>query len=406
MPPRDPQESSLFFQKLPPEIRLDIYDHLFGSTRLSFGTRPARIAGKMGTVRLRPAPNSLSLLRVCRRVTDEIGDSWLGQVLFSFEDPETMLDKLADLDPQALAKVRHMRYLSENALTLTIRVDDGEHEGWRFGLVNVLKLLPGLRLDRLTVIGGSGAQFGYRALGPLIKHCEGWKELYYVSYNSAILGFGKSDKLFGKYECRGDLRAPQPSTWNQELTSRDGPTASVSIYRSSLADACGSMISNPATCEAFVGQIAEPGKESQYGIESDASLLTPGEKEKELLVVARRGKGVDYAVNEASPLLQHDIRRFWPGMKWGQIRYMAIDWFFEEKCQEANFDEDDEDDEELRQELLLLYAPPLRRYDRSPTNDSAVETEVDEHGYPIKVDSYKHSDDYEWTPYHTDFGLD
>lgn len=379
---RDSQESSSFFQKLPPEIRLDIYSHLFGSTRLSFGKRPARIAGKMGSVRLRPAPNSLSLLRVCHRVTDEIGDSWLGQVLFSFEDPKTMLDKLADLDPQALAKFRHMRYLSDDMLTLKIGVHDGEHTGWRFRLDNVLKLLPGLRLDRLTVIGGPGALFGYRALDPLINHSDGWKELYYVSYNSVMLGFGKSDKLFGKYEWGGVLRAPQPSTWNQVLTSRDGPTASVSIYRSSLADACGSMISNPATCEAFLGQIAEPGKESQYGIESDATLMAPGEKQKELLVVARRGKGVDYAVNEASPLLQYDIRRYWPGMKWGQIRYMTIDWFFEEMCQEADFDEDDD------------------------TNDAAMGTEVDERGYPIKVDTYKHVDDYEWTPYHTDFGLD
>ncbi|KAL2276570.1 hypothetical protein FJTKL_00745 [Diaporthe vaccinii] len=378
MPHRNSQESSLFFQKLPPEIRLDIYDHPFGSTRLSFGKRPARIAGKMGNVHLRPAPNSLSLLRVCRRVTDEIGDSWLGQVLFSFEDPKTMLDKLADLDPQALAKLRHMRYLSDDMLTFKIRVDDGQHTGWRFRLDNVLKLLPGLRLDRLTVVGGPGAQFGYRALDPLINHSDGWKELYYVSYNSVMLGFGKSDRLFGKYEWGGVLRAPQPSTWNQVLTSRDGPTAS----------------------------IAEPGKESQYGIESDATLMTPGEKQKELLVVARRGKDVDYAVNEASPLLQYDIRRYWPGMKWGQIRYMAIDWFFEEMCQEADFNEDDEDDEELRQELTLLYAPPLRRHDRSPINDAAVRTEVDERGYPIKVDTYKHADDYEWTPYHTDSGLD
>lgn len=115
---QDPQDSSLFFQNLPTEIRLEIYSYLFYSTRLSFGKRSTYVPDRLSAIRLRPAPNGLSLLRVCRRVSNEIGDSWLGQVLFSFEDPVTMLDKLADLDLQTRGKLRHIRYSNRNSLVM------------------------------------------------------------------------------------------------------------------------------------------------------------------------------------------------------------------------------------------------------------------------------------------------
>lgn len=425
MSTQDPQDSSLFFQRLPPEIRLDIYSHLFCSTRLSFGKRPAHAAGKLSSIRLRPAPNSLSVLRVCRGVNDEIGDSWLGQVLFSFNDPKTMLDKLADLDSQTLGKLRHMRYSCEDPLVLrTIDIEDGEYRqrwsGLEFHLPEILKLLRGLRLDRLTVVGQSAAQWKYLHLDALINHSDGWKELYYLSNNSVMLGFGKLDKLFGMYEWEPShgLRAPQPSTWIQALAARDGPTASVTIYRSRDAALSGSMISKPATCQAFTDQVAEPGKVSQYGVESDTALMAPGGKGKEILVVVKRGKGVDYIENGTSPLMKHDIREHWPDMTWGQIRYMGIDWHNERLGQDSNGDEDgDEDDDHdhdhvegllqtlqnldpflLRQAAMVLQLP-LHALERLRNSDGAAE--VDEHGRPIREDTYEHVDDYEWSPYHS-----
>lgn len=415
MSTRDPQDSSLFFQKLPTELRLEIYSHLFCSTRLSFGKRPTLATGKLRNIRLRPAPNSLSVLRASRRVNDEIGDSWLGQVLFSFEDPETMLDKLADLDRQTLGKLRHLRYSCEHSLELTTGVmENGEYLGWSYQLPDILKLLPGLRLDRLTVVGQSLAQCRYLRLDSLIKHSDGWKELYFLSNNSVMLGFGKFDKMFGKYPWNAaqGLRAPQPSTWIEALATRDGPTASVTIYRSTDAALRGSMISKPATCQAFADQVAEPGKESQYGVESDSALMAPGERGKEILVVARRGKGADYTENGTLPTTEHGIRGHYPGMTWGQIRYMGIGWH-EERLGRDDDDDDDDDDDPfddidpgVLRVLARLMQPPLHQHDGPLNGDGAAANEVDERGCPIKEDTYEHVDDCEWGPHHTVFSPD
>lgn len=419
MSTQDPQDSSLFFQKLPPEIRLEIYSHVFYSTRLSFGCLWHTSLDSHRNFRLRPAPNSLSALRVCRRFNDEIGDSWLGQVLFSFSDSETMLDKLADLDRQTMGKLRHLRYMCEHQLELETQIiEDGEYQERNFHLPEVLKLLHGLHLDRLTVVGPSIAQVGYTILDTLINHSDGWKELYHISHNSMMLGFGKFDKMRGDFEWIGDLRAPQPSTWIQALAARDGPTASVTIYRSTDAALSGTMIPKPSTCQAFADQYAEPGKESQYGIESDTALMTPGEKGKEILVVAKRGKGVDYTENGTSPLMEHDIREYWPGMTWGQIRYMGIDWHDERRGHDSDDDDDDDDDDwdagfdKLIQDLKDIgmlddfkeaMRPTLEKFDRLYNSDLPEGTEVDENGFPIliKEDTYIHVDDYEWGPHHT-----
>lgn len=400
---KDPQNSSLFFQRLPTEIRLEIYSHLFYSTRLSFGKRPTLAKRRVRTIRLRPAPNGLSLLRVCGRVSDEIGDSWLGQVLFSFEDPETMLDKLADLDPQTLGKLRHIRYSNQDSLVLGRLGEDGENGDWIYRFTHWLKLLHGLRLDRLTVLGHTMAQFRYLELDALINHSDGWKELYYLSNDSVMLGFGRFDKYYGRYEWKRELRAPQPSTWSQALAARDGPTASVTIYRSTDATVSGSMISRPATCQGFADQVAEPGKETQYGVESDMALMKQGEKQKEILVVARRGNGVDYTENGTSPMLPGDIREHWPGMTWGQIRYMGMDWF-EERYGLLHADDDD-----VRRGLQRLdpsYDPRYYRHNGPHNSDEAGEIERDGHGLPINVDIYEHADDYEWGPHHTIFSPD
>lgn len=238
-----------------------------------------------------------------------------------------MLDKLSDLSPQVLGKLRHMRYSCEHPLSLQFFADDRQYRKYGYRLPEVLKLLRGLHLDSLTVVGRSRARDRYRELDALINHSDGWKELYYLSNDSVMLGFGKFGILAGNTTRDRDLRAPQPSTWSQALVARDGPTASVTIYRSMDEAVRGSMISKPSTCQAFADQVAEPGQEFQYGVQSDASLMVPGEKEKEILVVARRGTGVDYKENGTSPMMRNDIRKDWPSMTWGQMRYMGIGWF-------------------------------------------------------------------------------
>lgn len=339
MQPQDPQDSSLFFQKLPPEIRLEIYSHVFYSTRLSFDRRltkstpvssPNRWTRRVNyaSVQLRPAPNSLSLVRVCRRVNVEIGHSWIGQVLFSFGSAQTMLEKLAALEPSMLAKLRHMRTTGRPP-TLSLQSDQ---ETRKYEWADMLNVLSGLCLDRLTVLGDYAptGRVDLETLDKLIKHSDGWKELYFLSHNSAIL------ELHTQYWWPGDAHsAPRLSNFNSALVSRDESTASVSIYRSIHAAEYGLMISKPATREAFSYRGPGPIEEAERN-----AARNPHEMKKEVLVVARRGRGVDCAVKP----LPSDIRdvKVVQRRKKSNVRYEGIE-----------------------------------------------------------VDTYKHVDDYEWTPFHS-----
>lgn len=277
-----------------------------------------------------------------------------------------MLDKLTALDSQILSKLRHMRY-SERRLAVELRARNGNPVGFAYRLAHILKLLPGLCLDTLTVFGHMLERSRYSELDELINHSNGWKELCYVSHDSAMLGFTNSDSWLHLQQ-----RAPQPSTWTQALTNRDGPTASVSIYRSSHAAGYGSRVSSPATFQSFVDQVAEPGK--GYGFKYDAALMGPGEREKELLVVVRRGEGVDYTEKPGSPLLRVDIRKDWPGMTWEQIR--ALD-----------FGRDDDTMSVVRPNGL-----------GSPNDEEAAGPGVDEFHRLIEEDTYENVDDYAWYP--------
>ncbi|KAF5120462.1 hypothetical protein E5D57_013816 [Metarhizium anisopliae] len=214
------QESSWFFQ-LPQELRISIYGYLFLSTRVSHGRRPVR---RIAEIRITPAPNSLALLRTCRRVRTEIGDSWLGQVLFSFEDTETMMVKLAALSMATLSKIRHLRIRGET-LMLSFGDEDVYYcDGTRararsnatwikrlftrrlcpkvgpfpynYRLVHILKLLPGLQLDTFTVLNMYGESVSYDVLNTLIKYGEGWKELRFISHGSSLLGYAQPPDIF------------------------------------------------------------------------------------------------------------------------------------------------------------------------------------------------------------------
>jgi hypothetical protein len=124
------QQTQSKIMQLPQEIRDEIYAHLFGSIR---GIRSHRV-GSAGS------GTALAVLRTCRRMRDEIGASWLSQVVFHFEGLDAMLDKLA-----------------------------------RLPIAQILKLLPGLKLDRLTVLGAKEPEICYETLNMLVRHSDGWK---------------------------------------------------------------------------------------------------------------------------------------------------------------------------------------------------------------------------------------
>ncbi|KAM0421332.1 hypothetical protein ACHAPT_010862 [Fusarium lateritium] len=305
-PPPSPSDHNLYSQKecmlfrLPQELRLAIYSYVFSHEGLDWGRSPAN--------KRRNTFRTIALIQTCRRARDEIGDTWIGQVQLSFMKPEVMLDTLTALPAVTLSKIRHLRLSTE---PLIVRFPE-----FHWYLVDsILKLLPGLRLDTLVVKGAtkwSDAGF-YRILESLIS-TSGWKELHYISRRSSLLGFPGNSEV---------VRQPQPAHWQSIMDARDGSTSkpSVTVYRSTRCKAPGSVM-NPATRVLFEQKVPDDRAERQtFGQSEDRSLNKDGEYGKEMMIVVKRGFGVDYEEKEGSPLLEgRDIRRDAPGMSWKDIR--------------------------------------------------------------------------------------
>lgn len=361
----DPQTKSLLFQRLPQKIRDHIWTQLFYSTRFTFGERTT---GRIGRVKIKPAPNGLALLRTCRRVQLEIGESWLRRVLFCFEDIEAMLDKLSALPVETLSKLRHMR-VSGDTLMLSYPDDDVYYR-----LASTLKLLPGLQLDQLTVLGGRGLQVNYDTLGGLIKDGNGWKTLRYICFSSAMLGFPSEHNISHPTVDWGAQprywRKPQPKHWQTVIEGRDGVTSnpSVAVYRAKEPALYGSIV-DPSRRVTFE-QKPYHGQDLRADVfPADPELMTGDEQKKELMVIVKRGSGVNYEEKKDSPFIESDIRRDLPDMTWKQIRALCIDNPF-----------DNEDEEE--------GWPPC-----------------DEEDDPTEADIYKDVDEYIWTPLHYNLDL-
>lgn len=93
-------QSSPFLQ-LPRELRDLIYCFLLGSTRVSFGRK--------GDSRMKPAPHSLAILRVCRQTQQETQSLWIEQILISFEDIYSLLEKLSSIPSTTFSQIRQIR---------------------------------------------------------------------------------------------------------------------------------------------------------------------------------------------------------------------------------------------------------------------------------------------------------
>ncbi|KAJ7142950.1 hypothetical protein C8R44DRAFT_827603 [Mycena epipterygia] len=347
------------FMQLPLELRLEIYSHFFFSTRLAWGERAL---GRTERQRITHAPNALALLRTCRQVRAEVRTTWLQQVLFSFESPEAMLDKLANIPTTTLKLIRHAR-VSGTPLMLS-----WEDDSVYYRTSQALKLLPGLALERLTVLGVRGPEVRYDTLDKLVRHGTGWNELYYLSHDSTFLAYER-DWIFevGAPDEYRYLRAPQPVSWQRVLDARDGPTsgASVTIYRATVPRQPGAVL-HPATRVAFAQTLPAGGDLLTFGKVADSTLMAPGERDKEVLVVVKRGRDVNYAERKDSPYLEGgDIREDKAGMTWKQI-----------KAEQDRLHQDDDDD------LLLL------------------ELGYEEEEEPPVVDEYIHVDEYVWPPLH------
>lgn len=307
----DAQSGSVLFQRVPQEIRDKIYAQLF-STRITFGAR--RISSK-NNVWIKPVPNGLAILRVCRRTRLEIGDSWLYRVLFCYEDHYTMLNRLTALPRDTLSKIRHLRV---SGARLVYMIWGGGEE--YYYLAGMLKLLPGLQLDQLTVIGTPDSSVNNDTLLGLLRDSAGWKTLRFIHPNSRLLGFppvqpegspAMSDELAGKYR----IRRKNQHLWQEVLEYRDGKDSSPSaaVYRSRKLGDHHCML-DPDRRINWDEELFNKGEGDPPGVYLDQ------EGEKEAMYIAERGTGVDYEEKEDSPFIKldprrHPSKRIWPKME-------------------------------------------------------------------------------------------
>ncbi|KAF8175447.1 hypothetical protein K438DRAFT_1682413 [Mycena galopus ATCC 62051] len=301
------------FMKLPPEIRVEIYAHVFFSTRVALGRDNYRRR------RIVPAPHALALLCTCRQVHIEIGNTWLHQVLFSFESLDGMLEKLENIPTL-------VRYARLSGTTLPMRVLENTRRDDKVysGDVRLHLLLPGLALDRLTVLasGDSDPLSQYQRLDTLIRYGTGWEELHYLSHESTFLAC-PFDELSPFASGHFYLRAMQPAGWQRILEERDGAGsgASVTIYRATSQHPC-SVLLQPVTRAAYVQTLPTGQHSYAFWKEEYAALKAQGEREKEVLVIVKRGRNGESADKEKQSSLEDDgIRgsQTWKGAKAAMI---------------------------------------------------------------------------------------
>ena len=367
------QVQSMFMHKLPQEIRDEIYANVFCSTRLAFGERSV---GRIDRRRVVSSARgtALALLRTCRRTQDEIGVSWLPKLLFHFEDPESLMNKLANIPIATLKQIRHVR-VSGDPLMLSY----GEHDVY-YRTAQALKLLPGLELDTLTILGNRGASVAYHTLNMLVRYSDGWKELHYLSHTSELLGYKEDMSIFGPLDPMVDqyLRQPQPTEWQKALEQRDvqASNPSVLIYRATISATPGAVL-QPDTRKLFTQTFTADQDARNFGGFEDAVLMRTGEIGKELLVVVKRGDGVDYAEKEDSPHLAiGDICEDLPGMTWMDIK--ADQDAFSKRFDDY-YESDDDDSSDSSDSQTFPWKQPEKN---------------------VIVDTYSHVDEYTWPPLH------
>ncbi|EOA88534.1 hypothetical protein ACJQWK_01511 [Exserohilum turcicum] len=308
-------DSSRLLQ-LPRELRDEIWELVFNSTRLTFGMR---YTPRHGERYLKPAPHSLALLRVCRQINVETRDLWMQRVLFNFEDPQTMLNKLAELPESTVSRIRHVRLIGSPMMRYLKGFDDlmYRHE-------SIFQLLPALRLDCLTIFAVAPAAPEYDALTNLVNRGNGWRELRYITRSSRMLGFSPS-RSHGSRETGDIRRQPQPRSWNKRLVGRDGDGSgsSVQVFRAIDEDDCASVL-DPLRREPFE-QNPEEHELDDFGRVDDEELTRGAGARRALLVLVRRGDKVDVGQKSPGYGKERDMKARFNKRTW-RVRNKVIIW--------------------------------------------------------------------------------
>ncbi|KAK0611325.1 hypothetical protein B0T14DRAFT_571226 [Immersiella caudata] len=262
---------------IPVELRLMIYEKYFSATRLAFGVRhigrrpfmclqcpfwPVVPLYWFDNIRVHPAQNGLAILRTCRTFRREIGDDWIKQVTFFFEDTVTMLHKLSTFPREKLWLIRYV-----------IVVDEWFQYEWKEGRCRRAKIrryaplhtlwlhFPALQLEELCVVSRrirrslDETQHGLveSRLSRFIKDGLGWRTLRLIHPHDELLQTFSNDSAphalsNPNYPIAG--AASWLHKWERLLLSRDTPSnapgdapcdASVTAYRS-LSSEVGSVL--------------------------------------------------------------------------------------------------------------------------------------------------------------------
>jgi hypothetical protein len=223
---------------LPQEIRDEIYANVFCSIHFIHAFYDERHRAESSTAEV-----GLALLRTCQRMRDEIGLSWLHHVLFSFLNLYALLEKLAIIPITLREQIRHVCVHRSRLIVFHDEENDPESS---YNTAGALKMLPGLKLDTLTVIGTGASSHRLEAfynIESLIRHSDGWKELHYLSDSPESLAYkvdvADADSPWDpnyEYSPR-----PQPSDWQNALDQRDGEAShpSVIVYQATATAAPG-----------------------------------------------------------------------------------------------------------------------------------------------------------------------
>jgi hypothetical protein len=305
--------------RLPGEIRNQIYTYLFASTRLTFSFQSL---GEPSEYWTRPAAHSLALLRVCRRIHVETKNLWLPHVLFNFQGIEDLLDKLCPLPLETLQKIKHVR-VGAKAVMMT---PPGDYQDIYVRMPWLLKLLPDLRLDTLTVLGDTAPNSLYLVVDLLVQHGHGWKELRVIAPSSGVFAWKAVTTIFGPPTL---VRAPQPAGWSEVLMSRDGrdPGACVQIYRAKTLET--GVLFEPSKREVYTQRAPSPAEAEAFAFTTPPDLSPKDEMAKELLVIVRRGRGVDLGdVGPVLPMETGDMRAWSEGRQWKRLKQDCIDMSF------------------------------------------------------------------------------
>ena len=187
-PEMNHQEQSPLFT-LPQELRDEIYALVFFSTHLSYGMKRLDIhRNQIMLQKIKPPDNAIAILRTCKLMTKEIGNKWLSQVLFHFEDRATLYFKLTNLAPAQLASIRRLRVIYDTPIANHYMWHEDDPNGcW---LITLFKNLSHLRLDKLILLGGHGSPAAMLAtMEEMTWQClDYWNELQYISHAAPALG--------------------------------------------------------------------------------------------------------------------------------------------------------------------------------------------------------------------------